>query len=459
VNIHVERRLKPDGKQETLYTTDCPNVLYSDTDSVVKTTIVNTSEFGELSIEDLFLRTDEKIVDPSSKTERGFFTFPVSSLNFDYKRGLHFSEVDHVYRHHVQKKGFKIQVAGRSVTVTDDHSLMVERDGKLIEIKPSDLQTDDKFIHLTGSEYRTSPASAVEEVFIDDFVYDIVMKDTTAPYFFGDGILVHNSCYFATGADDPEDAVLIADHIAEHVNESFVGFVQDYFLVQPEFNSLIKVAREVVADRAVFIAKKKYLMHLYDKEGKRVDELKVQGAENKKSSTPAPIREFLNTITNMILRDNCTKDEVFKYVHESRDSLFTDFDDLIEMGVAQSANKIEFYTEQLENGLRPNIPGHVRAAIQYNECLDMFKDYVNPRIYGGDKIKVYHLEENQFRFKTLALPSDSDSFPPWFKEYFRLNKQVMEEKLIEKKLERLFNALDWPLPTRAEIVANSLLEF
>lgn len=268
-----------------------------------------------------------------------------------------------------------------------------------------------------------------------------------------------DSCYFATGADDPEDAVLIADHIAEHVNESFVGFVQDYFLVQPEFNSLIKVAREVVADRAVFIAKKKYLMHLYDKEGKRVDELKVQGAENKKSSTPAPIREFLNTITNMILRDSCSKDEVFQYVHQARDSLFTDFNDLIEMGVAQSANKIEFYTEQLENGQRPNIPGHVRAAIQYNECLDMFKDYVNPRIYGGDKIKVYHLEENQFKFKTLALPSDSDSFPSWFGEYFRLNKKVMEEKLIEKKLEKLFAALDWPLPTRAEIVANSLLEF
>jgi intein/homing endonuclease len=56
---------------------------------------------------------------------------------------------DYVYRHKVSKDLYEIEDDnGNVVTVTEDHSVMVERDGKLIEMKPADIQEADIIISL-----------------------------------------------------------------------------------------------------------------------------------------------------------------------------------------------------------------------------------------------------------------------------------------------------------------------
>ena len=41
---------------------------------------------------------------------------------------------------------YKLKVDGKEITVTEDHSIMIERDGKLIEGSVKDLQNGDKII-------------------------------------------------------------------------------------------------------------------------------------------------------------------------------------------------------------------------------------------------------------------------------------------------------------------------
>jgi intein/homing endonuclease len=54
------------------------------------------------------------------------------------------SNIEYVMRHKTKKKLFKITTEnGKSVTVTEDHSVMIDRDGELLECKPTEiLETD-----------------------------------------------------------------------------------------------------------------------------------------------------------------------------------------------------------------------------------------------------------------------------------------------------------------------------
>jgi intein/homing endonuclease len=52
-------------------------------------------------------------------------------------------------RHKTKKKIFQIELEnGKSVKVTEDHSIMVDRDGFLLEVKPTEIKETDLIICL-----------------------------------------------------------------------------------------------------------------------------------------------------------------------------------------------------------------------------------------------------------------------------------------------------------------------
>jgi intein/homing endonuclease len=54
-------------------------------------------------------------------------------------------------KHKVKKKFYKITVNGNEIVLTEDHSLIVERDGKIISVKPQDVIEDDIFINISDT--------------------------------------------------------------------------------------------------------------------------------------------------------------------------------------------------------------------------------------------------------------------------------------------------------------------
>ena len=69
------------------------------------------------------------------------------------------------------------------------------------------------------------------------------------------------------------------------------------------FEHKIDFKREVIADKGVFVAKKRYALNVLDDEGLRLKEpkLKVMGLEIVRSSTPAPIRDSLKEAVRLVL--------------------------------------------------------------------------------------------------------------------------------------------------------------
>lgn len=266
-----------------------------------------------------------------------------------------------------------------------------------------------------------------------------------------------DSTYFKTFADNIEDAILIADEVAAQVNASYQDFMIKTFLCQPGFDNLVKCGREVVADRGIFVEKKRYILHLVDVEGKRVDKCKVMGLDTKKTTLPVPVSKKLNGFIERLLKGE-TWDEISQSVVDYKDELINS-KDIMDIGLPKGVKKVEQYTEDFKRNRKCRLPGHVAGSIFYNQCLIEYDDKVSMQITSGMKIKVFRLKGHHGRFKCIAIPTDAEFVPTWFMENFMIDKPSHIERLVDKPLTNILKAIDEKPPTQDMLTFKSAWEF
>ena len=110
----------------------------------------------------------------------------------------YYANVERVIRHKVSKAKWVLEDEyGNEVTITNDHSLMVLRDGILQKVKPCDVDIDSDLLVIDDDgEVEIVCIARCEQkgYFDDEYVYDIEMNDETHT-FVANNILVHNSIY------------------------------------------------------------------------------------------------------------------------------------------------------------------------------------------------------------------------------------------------------------------------
>lgn len=136
-----------------LKTDEVDYVIASDTDSVVGNTQVYVNG-KKMNIEDIY----NNVCDDSNlicKRDVDDYIHDVSKLNLFTKsydgENIVEDKIIHIMKHKVKKKFYKITVNGNEIVLTEDHSLIVERDGKIISIKPQDVIEDDIFINISDT--------------------------------------------------------------------------------------------------------------------------------------------------------------------------------------------------------------------------------------------------------------------------------------------------------------------
>ena len=84
------------------------------------------------------------------------------------------------------------------------------------------------------------------------------------------------------------------------------------------YDQKMVMARENIADRGIWTAKKRYILNVWDSEGVRYEEpkLKMMGIEAVKSSTPAPCRQMIKDALKLMM--NGTEDDVIEFIEKSR---------------------------------------------------------------------------------------------------------------------------------------------
>jgi DNA polymerase elongation subunit (family B) len=246
-----------------------------------------------------------------------------------------------------------------------------------------------------------------------------------------------------------EIAVQLYDSIADQVNESFPAFMEQAFHVPRERGSVIKGGREIVASKGLFITKKRYAVMVYDKEGKRQDvngrpgKVKAMGLDLKRSDTPRVIQEFLSDVLNDVLtgvgRDSVVeKIREFKYAFKERPAW--------EKGSPKRVNNLTRYGREEERLGKANMPGHVRAALNWNNMRRMNSDNYSMQIIDGMKTIVCKLRSNPLGWTSIGYPTDELHLPEWFRE-LPFDDAEMEATVVDQKLENLLGVLNWDLAT------------
>ena len=121
------------------------NILIHNTDSVKGDTIIHT-ENGDKTIEEMF---NENYNNNLFHTHKGHELVSTSDkvLNYNNNNELEYGKVNYIMRHKVTKPKWKLKTkSGKEIFVTNDHSMIVFRNGKKLEVKPYEIQPTDKIL-------------------------------------------------------------------------------------------------------------------------------------------------------------------------------------------------------------------------------------------------------------------------------------------------------------------------
>ena len=260
-----------------------------------------------------------------------------------------------------------------------------------------------------------------------------------------------------------EVAIKLYDQISDNLNESFPDFMKEAFNVPREAGAIIKGGREVVATKGLFITKKRYALLVYDTEGYRSDvggspgKMKVMGLDLKRSDTPKIVQDFLSNILTGVLTGD-QRETVLDKVKEFKEGF--SLRPAWEKGSPKRANNMTKFTALEERQGKANMPGHVRASINWNRLRKMNSDRYSTEIVDGQKVIVCKLKPNPLGYTSVAYPTDETHLPKWFKE-LPFDDHAMENTVIDGKLENLLDVLEWDLTldTNNQTTFNDLFSF
>jgi DNA polymerase elongation subunit (family B) len=243
------------------------------------------------------------------------------------------------------------------------------------------------------------------------------------------------------------------DSIADQVNASFPAFMERACHVPRTMGELIKGGRELVASKGLFIKKKRYAVLIYDLEGNRLDthgkpgKVKAMGLDLKRSDTPKVVQDFLSELLTDVLT-GATPEHVYDKVRAFKIA-FKDRP-AWEKGTPKRVNNLTKYTKEEERLGKANMPGHVRAAMNWNNLRRMHGDQYSMAIVDGMKTIVCKLKDNALGYTSVGYPTDESHLPAWFRE-LPFDDGEMELTIVNQKVENLLGVLDWDIPSHTEI--------
>jgi DNA polymerase elongation subunit (family B) len=290
-----------------------------------------------------------------------------------------------------------------------------------------------------------------------DHVGDAVIYGDTDSVYFSAWPIVKEEVEAGRMEWNKDIAIQLYDKIADSVNESFPAFMERAFHCPREMGAIIKGGRELVAYKGLFIKKKRYAVLIYDKEGKRLDthgspgKVKAMGLDLKRSDTPKVVQDFLSEILLDVLTAKSGEDVRQKVIDKVKEFKIA-FKDrpAWEKGTPKRVNNLTKYTAEEQRLGKANMPGHVRAAMNWNNLKRMHSDQYSAAIVDGMKTIVCKLKDNPLGYTSVGYPTDVLHIPQWFKD-LPFDQGLMESTIVDQKVENLLGVLDWKIAENTDI--------
>jgi DNA polymerase elongation subunit (family B) len=315
-------------------------------------------------------------------------------------------------------------------------------------------------VTLSGRQITKHMMSQINECIAGTYNHDgdaIVYGDTDSCYFSAVPIL-KDAIAKGEVQWNKDLCITLYDNIADQVNDSFPAFMERAFHAPRKNGAIIKAGRELIGERSIFITKKRYAINIYDKEGKRKDvngksgQIKAMGLDLKRADTPKYVQDFLMTVLERVL-DGAGREEVVTMVKEFKN--YMSEQPSWTKGSPKGVNNLTMYGDKEKAQGKANMPGHVRAALNWNTLRQANSDNYSQKIVDGMKIVVCKLKPNPLGYTSIAYPTDELRLPQWFIE-LPFDDLAMEQTLIDEKIDNLLGVLDWNI--RASTDTNSTFD-
>jgi len=193
---------------------------------------------------------------------------------------------------------------------------------------------------------------------------------------------------------DETDKSKIVDFLDKVATDKIEPFIDKAYQELADYvnayEQKMEMKREVIADKGIWVAKKRYILNTHDVEGVRYKEpkLKIMGVEAVKSSTPAPCREKIKEALVIIMNEDSKV--LNSFIQDFRKEFMTLKPEMV--AYPRSVNGLLKWTES-HNLFKKGAPIHCKGAILYNHLLREKKlQGKYPFIQEGDKIKFLHMK-------------------------------------------------------------------
>lgn len=205
------------------------------------------------------------------------------------------------------------------------------------------------------------------------------------------------------------------------------------------YSNKMKMKRENLADKAIWVAKKRYIMNVWDSEGVRYTEpkLKMMGIEAVKTSTPSACRDMIKKALNLVMStdEETVIDFIDKHRREFRKLSFEDV--AFPRGCKEASKWIDHASIY-----KKATPIHVKGSLLYNHYIKKHNlEQKYPLITDGDKIKYSYLKlPNPIRDTVISSPG---GIPPELGLDDYIDYDMQFEKSFLDPMKSILDKIGW----------------
>ena len=216
------------------------------------------------------------------------------------------------------------------------------------------------------------------------------------------------------------------------------------------YDQKMVMARENIASKGIWTAKKRYILDVWDSEGVRYEKpkMKIMGLETQRSSTPQYFRNKLLEAFKTIIKG--TNEDVLDYIDHVKED--TRKQDPIDIAFPRGVNGLEKYKSNADIYVK-GTPIHVRGALLYNYYVRKNKvSHKYAPIQEGEKIKFLYLKQPNPIGENVV--SFMGTIPREFKVDKYIDYNLQFNKSFYEPLKNVLQCIGWDAERRV-----SLLQF